>query len=284
MTKLKTTFLTTGYTTALKRIVMRGGALREIKLHATCVLWEHPTEGYILFDTGYAPRFYEETKKWPMLLYAKARPVICEEDWTVKAQLAKKNIKPEDIKHIVISHFHADHIAGLKDFPTAHLWCSRTAWREAGSLKGFAAVKKGIVPTLLPDDFESRVCFFEQSERKSRQDAFEFYYDIFDDESIKIINLPGHARGQIGALFTSDTNQKTLLAADAFWLSESLEKNLYPARIIGVFIDNWEDYQRSFQKIRGFMHRFPEVKIISCHCPKTFEMCEISREKRENFY
>ena len=253
---------------------MRGGALREIKFHATCVLWQHPTEGYILFDTGYAPRFYTETKTWPMLIYAKATPVVCKEEWTVKAQLAKRDIQVEDIKHIIISHFHADHIAGLKDFPTAKIWCSRTAWREAGSLKGFAAVKKGIVPALLPDDFESRVYFFEQKERKDRKDAFEFHYDIFDDASIQIINLPGHARGQIGALFTSDTNQNTLLAADAFWLTESLEKNRYPSRIISLFIDNWEEYQRSFQKIRAFMHRFPDFEIISCHCPRTFERCE----------
>ncbi|MGK0365128.1 MAG: glyoxylase-like metal-dependent hydrolase (beta-lactamase superfamily II) [Saprospiraceae bacterium] len=278
MIKLKTTFLTTGYTTALKRIAMRGGALREIKFHATCVLWEHPTEGYILFDTGYSPRFFEETKKWPMLIYAKATPVVCKEEWTIKAQLIKKNIAPEDIKHIIISHFHADHIAGLKDFPRANLWCSQAAWQEAGSLKGFAAVKKGIVPTLLPNDFESRVCFFEHAERKNREDSFELYYDIFDDASIQIVNLPGHARGQIGALFTSDTNQKILLAADAFWLLESLEKNLYPSRIVSLFIDNWEDYQRSFQKVRGFMHRFPEVEIISCHCPRTFERCEILEE------
>jgi len=274
MTKLKTTYLSTGYTTALKRIAMRGSALREIKFHATCVLLEHPTEGYILFDTGYAPRFFKETKKWPMIIYAKATPVVCREEWTVKAQLAKKNIAPNEIKHIIISHFHGDHIAGLKDFPQANLWCSRTAWREASSLKGFAAVKKGIVPALLPDDFEKRVCFFEQSERKKRKDAFDFHYDIFDDEAIQIINLPGHARGQIGALFTSDQNKKTLLAADAFWLSESLEKNIYPSRIIGLFIDDWEEYQRSFQKIRGFMHHSPDVEIVSCHCPRTFDRCE----------
>lgn len=271
MTKLKATFFSTGYTTALKRIAQRGGALKEIKFHATCVLLEHPTEGYILFDTGYAPRFFEETKQWPMKIYALATPVFSEENQTIKAQLASSKIEPTDIKHIIISHFHADHIAGLKDFPTAQLWCSRTAWREAESLKGFAAIKKGIIPNLIPNDFKSRVTFFEEKERKERKDALAAYYDIFSDESLQIVNLPGHARGQIGALFTENNNQKFLLAADAFWLSESLEKNKYPSRIVGLFIDNWEDYQRTFQKIRSFMHSAPEVEIVSCHCPRTLE-------------
>jgi len=161
---LKATFFTTGYATALKRIAQRGSAWKEIKFHATCVLLEHPTEGYILFDTGYAPRFFAETRKWPMKIYAKATPVVSTENQTIKAQLAVKEIEPIDIKHIIISHFHGDHIAGLKDFPTAHLWCSKTGWREANSLKGFKAVKKGIIPNLIPEDFADRVTFFEQTE------------------------------------------------------------------------------------------------------------------------
>jgi len=90
---------------------------------------------------------------------------------------------------------------------------------------------------------------------------------------LQIVNLPGHARGQVGALFTADTQQKIFLVADAFWLFESLQKNKYPARLVGLFIDNWEEYQRSFQKIRSLMYRFPEIKLLSCHCPTTFEKC-----------
>lgn len=271
MTKLKTTFFTTGYTTAHKRIAIRGGGWKKIKFHATCMLWEHPELGYIVWDTGYTPRFFEATQAWPMSIYRRSTPVTCIPEWTLAAQLKEKNIDPLEIKHVLISHFHADHIGGLRDFPNAHFWCSKTAWKEAQTLAGFQAVRRGFIPAFLPDNFSAHLSFYENISAQDRSDPLQRHYDILGDGSLKIIYLPGHARGQMGVNFTRIDGLEFLQTADAYWLSESIRENKYPSRLTNLFFDSREDYERSFQKIRAFSHQNPQVQLVSCHCPETYE-------------
>ena len=47
--------------------------------------------------------------------------VVIEDHQELKNQLQSFGIKTNDINHIIISHFHADHIGGLQDFPNAKI-------------------------------------------------------------------------------------------------------------------------------------------------------------------
>ena len=59
--------LSDGWTTAPEAVVLRGGSLfRRVKFHATAVLLEHPVAGWVLFDTLYSSRFFEETSRFPL--------------------------------------------------------------------------------------------------------------------------------------------------------------------------------------------------------------------------
>ena len=49
----------------------------------------------------------------------------------VKEQLKKNNIDCNEIKHIVISHFHADHVGGLKDFKNAKISCFESSFKSS---------------------------------------------------------------------------------------------------------------------------------------------------------
>jgi len=262
---------TTGYCMALERVAINNGKWKNIKFHATCILIEHPTKGLILFDTGYTPRFSEATQKWPSRLYELSTPVVTKWEWSVKAQLKKSGIAPSDISTIIISHFHADHIAGLKDFENATFWCTKTAYEEVSTLKGFAAVRRGLLPSLLPDDFKSNVRFFEEELVKRDRSDFNYHFTFSDDDILKIIPLPGHARGQIGLLLNEGKENPYLLAADAYWLIESVQHNILPAKIINTFIDNWEDYKSSLQNIRTYLQQHPETISLSCHCNQVYE-------------
>ena len=54
-----------GYCTHPEKVVLPNGSLKRLKFPATVALLQHPTRGYILFDTGYAARFFQATKKFP---------------------------------------------------------------------------------------------------------------------------------------------------------------------------------------------------------------------------
>jgi metal-dependent hydrolase (beta-lactamase superfamily II) len=66
---VKLWLLNTGYCTANEQTLLRHAPRRTVKAHALAVLLEHPHEGLILFDTGYAPKLLELFKTFPSSIY-----------------------------------------------------------------------------------------------------------------------------------------------------------------------------------------------------------------------
>ncbi len=55
--------LDTGYCLAWEHHVLQGGRHKRIACHSLAVLLRHPEHGWLLWDTGYAPRMLEVTKR-----------------------------------------------------------------------------------------------------------------------------------------------------------------------------------------------------------------------------
>lgn len=102
-----------------------------------------------------------------MRLYRSVTPVYFEGKDALVNQLANNGIKPTDINGIILSHFHGDHIAGLRDFPGLPIICSGDDWTKTRGLSGFSALKNAFVRGLIPEDFEQRTFFYESFEQVS---------------------------------------------------------------------------------------------------------------------
>ncbi|MDN4165144.1 MBL fold metallo-hydrolase [Cytophagales bacterium LB-30] len=256
-----------GYCVAGQHHAQRGAKAKKIRFYATWALIQHPQHGNILFDTGYAQRFHTVSATWPEKIYALLTPVTLAPEEEAHFQLSQQGIKPEVIDWIVISHFHADHIAGLADFPNAKFICSDTAWNDVKNTRGIKALKKGFLPALLPSDFENRLHTFSFSDSSEVHPQLGPMVDVFRDKSIQLCSLSGHAKGMIGALL--DSSPSVLLASDAAWLKENLEGKL-PHPIVRLFFDSWTDFKDSLDKVRAFHKANPEALIIPCHCEATY--------------
>src|SRR6202043_1176341 len=123
--------LDTGYCLAWESHVLQGGQHRRIVCHSLVALLRHPEHGWLLWDTGYAPRMLEVTRRLPFRLYRYATPLRLRPDLAVVAQLQQRGLAARDIRRVLISHFHADHIAGLRDFPAAELIASQEIGRAS---------------------------------------------------------------------------------------------------------------------------------------------------------
>lgn len=263
-----------GYCTHREKMAMRTGRFCEAVFPSMFVHFHHEKHGHILYDTGYSREFYEQTKSFPNIIYAKVTPVFVREEDTAVYKLKQQGIKAEDVRYIIISHFHADHIAALKDFPNARFIYFSHGFSKFDGLGKYKRLLNGYLKGLIPDDFLHRSIAVEKkpttlSVSKTLNTVFEVQYDIFGDGSLLAIELPGHARGQLGLYFTQE-NKEFFLVADSCWLTKAYEDNIRPSLFSYFLTDNAKTYNKTLSKIHEIYKKDKEIIIVPSHCGQKY--------------
>ncbi|MEK8131385.1 MBL fold metallo-hydrolase [Paenibacillus filicis] len=267
--RVKLRLFTSGSCRHPEWVTLRGGGLRPVTIPAMWACIEHPSYGWILFDTGYAARFLEATSRLPEKLYRMMTPVQFLSEESAAEQLRRTGIDPAQVGKIVISHFHADHVAGLRDFPNARFIYNPVAYEAVRELTGLSALRRAFLPELLPEDFESRSDTLASAPVITLPPELGFPFpsarDVLGDGSLLAVDLPGHADGQIGLLLATELHTY-FLCADAAWSSRAYREARPPHPLAGVIMPSRSDYRESFGRIIQFHRQFPEVRIIPSHC------------------
>lgn len=257
-----------GYCLAKEHHAIQGGRRKNIKFHALWGLIHHPEKGYILYDTGYTERFYTATKSFPNKIYALSTQVVATPKDEVKTQLQQYGIQAKDIQHIIVTHFHADHVGGLKDFPNATIYASKTAVNHTLGLSNTWAFRSGVLKDLLPKQLKERSILIDEQCNKQTDEHFGYKYDLFGDKSIYVYDLAGHAAGQIGIMLQTE-KKPYFLIADACWLKKSYQENVLPSSIVKLFFHNWGEFKQTLKKINQFHIDNPNTVIVPTHCEET---------------
>lgn len=176
-------------------------------------------------------------------------------------------IDPSNIQYVILSHFHADHIGGIRDFPQAKFIYLQSAYDSVKHRKGFSALRAAFLPDLLPSDFEQRALPIDETQLVSLPASYPFKrgLDVFGDGSVIAVDLPGHADGQIGVLLTTE-KQPYFLCADAVWSSRAYRECVAPHWVAGLIMDDRRAYQDSFWRVHDFHKQHPEYRIVPSHC------------------
>jgi glyoxylase-like metal-dependent hydrolase (beta-lactamase superfamily II) len=260
--------LDTGHCLAHESMMLRGGRFASVECHALVALIRHPEHGWGLWDAGYAPRMLDETARWPFSLYRRATPLRLRPELAAAAQLERFGLRPADIGWIVLSHLHADHVAGLRDFPQARLILTAEAYAAVRGLDGWRALRRAFIPRLLPDDFAARASLLPAFTGPALG-ALGPTHDVWGDGSLILVGLPGHARGQVGMLVAT-AGRRILLAADGAWLSRAIREQRGPHPLTAIFTDDRRAVLATLRKLHEFARQFPEVTIIPTHCPEAY--------------
>ena len=247
--------LSCGYCTQAERLISKQGHWRRVHFPARCFLVPL-REGYLLFDSGYSAATDTIMRAWPACLYKALIPVTVTENDTAVKQLAALGISAEEVKYIFISHFHADHIGGLRDFPSARFICSQEGYKALKNLSKFRQICKGFVAGFLPDDFENRTIFVNKNNTLKENDLTLYPLDNLPD--MYAVDLPGHAKGQLG-LFLK--NENILLAADAAWRQANLKQGGQPSSLALLFAESKKDYLQMLSVLANLKG----IKILFSH-------------------
>ena len=274
MTNIKLTLLAAGYCTQSEHMLFQDGARKTVQFPAIFALLEHPTQGPLLFDTGYSERFFAETQRFPASLYRQLTPVYLRPEETAVHQLAARGITATDVRAVIISHFHADHVCGLADFPNARYHYFVDAYPTVRQRQGINALRAAFLPGLIPPNFSehSQLIGMEQLHPLPATYApFDQGFDMFGDGSLIAVRLPGHAAGQMGLFVQATDGERYFLVADACWHSRAYRENILPNQMVRLIFANWRDYCLSFAKINQFHRNHPAVHIIPSHCRDVYE-------------
>lgn len=254
-------------------ITGRGEPWRVKSFPAGFALIVHPVRGPVLFDTGYSPRVGHLMRRWPGVLYGLVTPVRLDERETAAAQLARLGWAASDLRAIIVSHLHADHVGALRDFPHARFLLDAPAYTALRDLRGVRAVRRAFLPELLPEDFEARLEPLDFQPAPAGLAPFHEAADVFGDDSVLALRVPGHAPGMIallarttpGAGWAGDGAGLTLLAADAAWSVQALRRGVevHPLGRLAF----WDAGQEalSARHLRAWLAAHPQAQVIVSH-------------------
>ena len=196
-----------------------------VTLPVFAYLIEHP-KGLILVDTGWcreiSPDGMYDPKAvagvLPSHLAALFRPVL-PAGAAVHEQLAEMGTRPEDLDYVLLTHLDPDHVAGLR-----HVYRAKhVILPEYEYYWSCRAVYKARQPFDLWIQYSMERPFY----RGWTQGPNRWVIDLFGDESIMMVNVPGHTEGQAAVLIRNG-GRFVLLTADAAYTPRNWQEMITP--------------------------------------------------------
>ncbi len=163
----------------------------------SCYIIKHDGD-YLLWDTGHA------------MTTPKVAPKV-----SIVDQLAKLNIKPEQVKYVGISHYHADHTGQVASFPKATLLIGAREWEAITAPK--------------PAEGVNYKAFENWTKGEGKVEPLALDKDVFGDGSVIVLRTPGHTPGHQSLLVRLAQTGNVIITGDAAHFHETYDSDGVPA-------------------------------------------------------
>ena len=175
---------------------------------------EHP-DGPVVVDTGENAGVMEKGYFPAWHPYARlAMRLDVRPEQEIGPRMRALGLDPEDVRTVVLTHLHTDHVGGVGHFPRSEVVVTRTEWERA---QGFAGKVRGYVPHRFPQAVAPRLVDLP----RDPYGPFEASMEVAD--GIRLVATPGHTPGHISVV-VEDGGRTLFLAGDLTYREDILRR------------------------------------------------------------
>ncbi len=218
-------------------------------------LVEHPGAGPVLIDTGLhgsvAIDPAQAMGRFGGLLF---KDVEMESRDAVPPQLRARDVAPERVGTIVMTHLHSDHASGISHFPGATFIINSQEWETARKGSQF----DGYLKRQYDHAFDYRLVDFDGPDTGSFA-TFARALDLFGDGSVQLVSTPGHTEGHLSVVLRL-ADREALIAGDAIYTMRTLEDQHLPYKMADE-----HRFTRSLREIGLYREQTPDALVIPGH-------------------
>ncbi len=198
---------------------------KRVELPVSVYLIEHP-KGLVLVDTGWSREISPRGEYDPAAVKTQLPGYLAEfykprvkMGETALEQLAAMGIKPEDLHTVLLTHLDADHTSGLRSLKNAQ----RLLISEEERWWWIRTVYKLRQPESPWMDLPLETFWF----KGTMDGPLWWSYDLFGDETVTLVCLPGHTDGMVG-LKIKNGKKFVILTTDAAYSEASWRDMILP--------------------------------------------------------
>jgi glyoxylase-like metal-dependent hydrolase (beta-lactamase superfamily II) len=207
---------------------------RRYTLTDSCYLIRNGTR-YLLWDTGLPAQAVGQRIESP--------PFTMTLRSSLRDQLARINVRPEQVSFVGISHYHDDHTGQAAEFPGATLLVGSGDWDV---IRGRPTAAARFRPWI---------------EGGAQAQPVAGDHDVFGDGSVVMLSLPGHTPGHHALLVRLPQTGPVLLSGDLYHLTENVANRGVPS-----FNTNRADTLASIDRFEA-IRRNLRARVVIQHEP-----------------
>jgi N-acyl homoserine lactone hydrolase len=216
----------------------------------------------VLFDTGQDRGSVTEADYFPGgpagFLYGRLARFDIAAQQTLTAGLDRLGYAVSDVKTVVISHLHQDHIGGLAELSHADIVVSQAEWDTLSSpLPELRGLMRRHID--LPGLHWNRITPEPTSDPGLA--PFRAGHDLFGDGSLVVLPTPGHTPGSISLLVRRPGRPPLIMVGDLSYDVHALEAGHVPG------VGNRRHLRQATAMVSQMRQRHPDLAILPAHDP-----------------
>ena len=242
-------------------------SLRDLRIPVIVAVIERP-DGLVLVDTGWSRRTCAFPDDDPGVAQRLLLGLSVKPEDALASQLISLGYAPGDVRHIIATHLHADHVGGVVDFEraTVHVHDREIDASARGLRGGYSSAMRSL-PRVAPYTLDPEPTL-----------GFPFSRDLFGDGSVLLLDGRGHTAGSVVVAVKLQDGWALHAGDAAQYVGEYRADDAAPSSLYAHAMSwNLAEQRRTYGLLRGAEASL-DARVVVSHDPDLLDTLPTTKE------